>query len=169
MAEKPMKKLGQTPDGEDIYEHPLAASLRESPADFEHLVTLTGYPGESSVDDNIRLYLHHDFQSYYEIEQKDIRHIWPATATDGTTEPVNVAINANAKPHLVVHTTVSSASAALLKGPMVTSFLTKAIESASISAQSVSSTPPPPPPPHGGIIEPPQHRGKRHRYPKPPE
>jgi hypothetical protein len=165
MADKPMKKLGQTPDGEDIYEHPLAASLREKPENYEHLVTLTGYPGQSSVDGNIRLYLHHDFQSYYEIDEKDIRHLWPTTATDGTTEPVHVAIDAKAKPHLVVHTTVSSASAALLKGPMVTSFLTKAIESASVSGLSVESTPPPPPPPHGGILEPVQHRGKRRHRP----
>jgi hypothetical protein len=166
MGKKDLHKLGKTPDGEDILEHPLASNLREDPAQHEHLVTLSGYPGHSSIAGHIRLYLHHDFQSYYEIATEDIRHTWPAI-TEETYEPVHVAIDAAAQPRLVVHTTISSTAASFLKGHLVSTFLATAIESAS-TPELLDKTPPPPPPPHGGILEPiRRRRGKK--QPKPPE
>ncbi len=166
MAKKEVHQLGQTPDGEDILEHPLAANLHEDPKQHEHLVTLTGYPGHSTIDGNIRLYVHHDFQSYFELQTKDIRHTWPKIS-EQTTEPVNVAIVAEAKPHLVVHTTLTSTAASFLKGHLVASFLATSIESASAPA-AIAKTPPPPPPPHGIVVEP-IHLHSPRKRPKPPE
>jgi hypothetical protein len=148
--------IGQTPSGEAIFEHPLAKSLHKDPKLHEHLVTLTGYPGRSSAIGYIRLYLHHDFQSYYEINQQDIRHCWPPVE-DATTEPVNVSITASAQPKLVVHTTVTSAAAALLKGPMVSALLARSLE-ATIS-RPPDPTQPPPPPPHGVVFRKPTDGG----------
>jgi hypothetical protein len=141
--------IGQTPGGEPIHEHPLAASLHSDAQKHEHLVTLTGYVGRSSITGNIRLYLHHDFQSYYEIAQTDIRHSWPEV-TEDTTEPTNVSIVRTAKPKLVVHQTVSSGAASLLKGPMASSLLAGAIKSA-VTTEVWEPTQPPPPPPHGRL------------------
>ena len=109
MAKKDVHPLGQTPDGEDILEHPLAANLHEDPKQHEHLVTLTGYPGHSTVDGNIRLYVHHDFQSYFELQTKDIRHTWPKISRGDHRAGQCRHRQAAAKPHLVVHTTLSKA------------------------------------------------------------
>jgi hypothetical protein len=176
MAEDPKKKedksksTGDPPwttgGGGKIDEHPLAKKLHATEGDHKRLVTLSGYPGRSGIPDHIRLYLHHDFQSYYEIKLADIHHSWPPIHTE-TTDPIHVAIDAEAKPHLVVHTTVSSTAASFLKGNLVSSYLASTIESATI-VHPLDLTGVPPPPPHGGIIfEPILHH--RHKGPKPPE
>ncbi len=166
MADDKPHDLGTIAGGGHVFEHPLAAHLHEKPDQHKHLVTLTGYPGHSlNPKTHIRLYLHHDFQSYYEIKLTDIYHCWPSITKD-STEPVQVSIDAEAKPHLVVHTTLSSGAASFLRGHLVSSFLASAIESASTQPQ-LDLTGVPPPPPHGGIIAPILHR--KHKDPKPPE
>ncbi len=130
--------------------HPLTKKLHPDAAKHEHLVTLTGYPGKGTPGYQ-RLYLHHDFQSYFEIDKKDIRHSWPAI-TPATTDPINISIVASAEPKLVVHAPVTSAAAALLKGPMVTHLLASAIEVATNSISNPWETTQPPPPPTHGVI-----------------
>ncbi len=143
--------IGQTSAGDPIVEHPLSKKLHAHPHNHEHLVTLTGYTGKSSTTGYVRLYLHHDFQSYFEIAEKDIRHAWPAI-TPGSTDPTNITIAASAEPKLVVHTLVTTAAAALLKGPMVTHLLAGAIEVATNSISNPWETTQPPPPPTHGVI-----------------
>jgi hypothetical protein len=145
--DKSSKKSDQNAGAINVPIHPVAKQLQGDAMSHAHLITLTGYPGESTIEGNFRLYLHHDFQSYYEIREADVAHYWPPI-TDETTEPVRVAIDAEVTPHLVIHTKVSSAAAALLKGDMVASLLKDAIESAS-TFRLMDRTPPPPPPAHG--------------------
>ena len=149
------KKAEQSATDDAITPHPLVKKLQPELTSHKHLVTLTGYPGDSTVAGNFRLYLDRDFQSYYEIDRDDVVHHWPSVAGDDNA-PLHVAIEADAKPHLVVNTRVSSAAAGFLKGELVSTFLTGAIESAS-AASSVGKTPPPPPP-HGDR---PFRRGRR--------
>jgi hypothetical protein len=139
------QSIGTDAAGDEILEHPVAAKLRGDPGQHQQLVTLAGYLGKSTIKDHVRLYLHHDFQAYYEIPEKQIQHYWPPI-TPGSTEPGHVAIDAEHEPHLVVHTKVSSAAAALLTGPLVTAHLAQAIETVAAATITEKTTPPPPPP-----------------------
>ena len=149
MGKKDNQELGPTPDGEDRRSSARHAILHSRPETDSHLVTFTGYPAASADDDYFRLYLDRHFQSYYEIQPQTLRQSM-AIGSHRRQSPHHVAIKGEATPHLVVHVhkRVSSSAAALLQGPMVSSYLASAIDSGLIWT-SPDPTQPPPPPPHG--------------------
>lgn len=134
----------------DVEEHELVKDLEIDAESHIHLVTLTGYPGKSTDDNNFRLYLDRHFQSYYEIPREHFVQQWASDADDPHA-PNHVAIKGIATPRLVVHTTISSGAAGFLKGELVSTLIKDAIAAAS-GVQVFDHTPPPPPPGHGRPI-----------------
>ena len=163
-APKPPDKSKQAEENEPGYPirpHPLAEKLQPPDQGHAQLVTLTGYPGQSPIEGKFRLYLDEHFQSYYEIENQHLVHDWNSITGDDHS-PRHVAVRAEARPQLVVNTSVSCAAAAFVNGHMVSAFLSQAIETAS-SPRGPVNTPPPPPPPHGVVPGPVDFRSRKRR------
>ena len=103
MSKDKTKEKQQSSGGDGIPTHPLAEHLQGNPSNHTHLVTLTGYPGKSTIEGHFRLYIDLHFQSYYELVTSDVVHHWHSVSGDDNA-PTCVAINVQTMPHLVVHT-----------------------------------------------------------------